>query len=172
MSTEHLASFVIVFGVSFGAALALTPLARRLGERWGIVDQPRDRHQHVEVTSKFGGLALYVAFTLAAIIAQFLPVVRTDDNEIIRLTGLLLGGAFLFIFGILDDKYEFSALPQFIAQLFAAAIAVLLLIIIEGFTNPFSGDLTPEWPYIVIVTLTLAWLGYMMNTVNWLDGLD
>jgi UDP-GlcNAc:undecaprenyl-phosphate GlcNAc-1-phosphate transferase len=172
MSTEHLVSFVIVFGVSFGTAFLLTPLARGLGERWGIVDQPRDRHQHEQVTSKFGGLALYVAFTLAAIIAQFLPVVRTDDKEIIRLTGLLLGGAFLFIFGILDDKYEFSALPQYIAQLLAAALAVSFLIIIEGFNNPFSGSLTPEWPYVVTVTLTLAWLGFMMNTVNWLDGLD
>ena len=68
--------------------------------RWGIVDRPRDRHQHPHPTSKFGGLALYVAFTTAAVVAQFLPVVRADDKEIIRLIGLLLGGAFLFVFGL------------------------------------------------------------------------
>ncbi|MEP0762715.1 MAG: undecaprenyl/decaprenyl-phosphate alpha-N-acetylglucosaminyl 1-phosphate transferase, partial [Chloroflexota bacterium] len=112
------------------------------------------------------------AFTLTAILTQFLPVERTDDKEIIRLTGLLLGGAFLFLFGLLDDKRELSALPQYIAQLLAGAIAVLFLIIIEGFNNPLTGERTPEWPYIVTVTLTLFWLGFMMNTVNWLDGLD
>jgi UDP-GlcNAc:undecaprenyl-phosphate GlcNAc-1-phosphate transferase len=74
------------------------------------------------VTSKFGGMAMYAAFTIAVILAQFLPVVRTDDKEIIRLAGLLIGGTFLFIFGILDDKYEFSALPQYIAQLLAAEL--------------------------------------------------
>jgi len=172
MQTGELVSFGVVFGVSFGLALVLTPVAQRLGMRWGIVDRPRDRHQHPQATSKFGGMALYVSFTLATILAQFLPVVRTDEKEIIRFIGLLAGGAFLFAFGLLDDRYEFSPLPQYIAQLVAAGIAVLFLIIIEGFNNPFTGTLTPRWPYVVTVTLTLFWLGFMMNTVNWLDGLD
>lgn len=172
MPTSELASFGAVFGVSFGLALVLTPAARHLGMRWGIVDRPRDRHQHPQATSKLGGMALYLSFTLSAILAQFLPVVRTDEKEIVRFVGLLVGGAFLFLFGILDDKYEFSALPQYVAQLVAAGIAVLFLIIIEGFNNPITGKLTPHWPYVVTVTLTLFWLGFMMNTVNWLDGLD
>lgn len=172
MSAEHLLSFIVVLVLAAGLSYGLTPLAQRLGLRWGIVDVPRSRHRHKQVTSKFGGLALYVAFTVTVLVAQVLPVVRTDDKEIIRLTGLLIGGAFLFVFGIIDDRYELSPLPQYIAQLLAAAIAVLFLIIIEGFSNPFTGRLTPEWPYVVTVTLTLFWLGLMMNTVNWLDGLD
>ncbi len=172
MASDRVLSFVVVFGVSFGLAFVLTPVARRLGLRWGIVDRPRDRHKHTRAVSKFGGMAMYVAFTVAVVLAQFLPVVRTDDKEIIRLVGLLLGGAFLFVFGILDDKFEFGALLQYTAQLVAAAIAVLFLIIIEGFNNPLTGALTPQWPYVVTVTLTLFWLGLMMNTVNWLDGLD
>jgi UDP-GlcNAc:undecaprenyl-phosphate GlcNAc-1-phosphate transferase len=172
MPTKHVISFIVVFGVAFGLSFALTPLARRLGFRWRIIDRPRSRHQHDQPTSKFGGLALYVSFTVAAILAQFLPVVRTDDKEIVRLLGLLLGGAFLFVFGMLDDRRDFSALPQFFAQLAAAGIAVSFLIIIEGFNNPLTGTRTPEWPHIVTVTLTVFWLGFMMNTVNWLDGLD
>ncbi|MCL4237836.1 MAG: undecaprenyl/decaprenyl-phosphate alpha-N-acetylglucosaminyl 1-phosphate transferase [Anaerolineae bacterium] len=172
MRSADLVSFVVVLTVSAGLSLALTPLARRLGLRWGLVDVPRGRHLHPRVMAKSGGIALYLAFTLTAILAQFLPVARTDDKEIIRLTGLLLGGAFLFLFGLLDDKRELSALPQYIAQLLAAAIAVVFLIFIEGFNNPLTGQRTPEWPYLVTVTLTLFWLGFMMNTVNWLDGLD
>jgi UDP-GlcNAc:undecaprenyl-phosphate GlcNAc-1-phosphate transferase len=172
MSTDHIVSFIVVFGVAFGLSLSLTPLAQRLGRRWGIVDRPRDRHQHRLPTPKFGGLAMYVAFTVASIVAQFLPVVRTDDQEVIRLVGLLLGGAFLFVVGIVDDKRELGPLPQYVAQLLAAAIAVLFLIIIEGFNNPLTGHLTPQWPYVLTVTLTLFWLGFMMNTVNWLDGMD
>ncbi|MEW6578569.1 MAG: MraY family glycosyltransferase [Chloroflexota bacterium] len=172
MRSADLVSFAVVLLVSSSLSFALTPLARRLGLRWGLVDVPRGRHLHPHVMAKSGGMALYLAFTLTAILAQFLPVERTDDKEIIRLTGLLLGGAFLFLFGLLDDKRELSALPQYIAQLLAAAIAVVFLIIIEGFNNPLTGQRTPEWPYIVTVTLTLFWLGFMMNTVNWLDGLD
>ncbi|MBN2305649.1 MAG: undecaprenyl/decaprenyl-phosphate alpha-N-acetylglucosaminyl 1-phosphate transferase [Anaerolineae bacterium] len=172
MKADHALSFLVVLSVSFGLSFALTPVARRMGKRWGVVDVPRGRHVHPHVMSKLGGMAMFVAFTATAILAQFLPVVRTDDQEIIRLTGLLVGGAFLFFVGMLDDKYEFGALPQYIAQLAAAAIAVSFLIIIERFNNPLTGQQTPDWPYIVTVTLTLFWLGIMMNTVNWLDGLD
>ncbi len=172
MSLNHVVSFVVVFVTAFLLAFALTPVAERLGRRWQIVDRPRGRHKHPKPISKFGGMGIYAAFTITVIIAQFLPVVRTDDKEIVRLFGLLLGGAFLFVFGILDDRYEFSALPQYIAQLVAAAIAVMFLIFIERFNNPLTGHSTPEWPYIVTVTLTLLWLGFMMNTVNWLDGVD
>ena len=172
MAADDVVSFVVVFGVSFGLALLLTPLAVRWGPKLGIVDRPRDRHQHEHTTSKLGGLALYVSFTVAVILAQFMPVVRTDDKEIIRLAGLLIGGAFLFVFGLFDDRRDFSALPQYMAQLFAAAIAVMFLIIIEAFNNPLTGALTPDWPYWLTVTFTLFWLGLMMNTVNWLDGLD
>lgn len=172
MPTSHIVSFIVVVGASFVISFMLTPVAQRLGQRWGIVDVPRGRHLHPNAISKFGGMAMYLSFTLVAILAQFLPVVRTDDKEVIRLAGLLLGGAFLFVFGILDDKREFGPLPQYLAQLTAASIAVLFLIIIEQFNNPLTGERTPDWPYIVTVAITLFWLGFMMNTVNWLDGLD
>lgn len=168
----HLLSFAIVLGLSFGLSFLLTPLAQRLGVRLGIVDVPRDRHLHPRVTSKFGGLAMFVAFVVAVVVAQFLPVERTDEKEIIRLIGLLLGGTFIWLFGILDDRRNFGPLPQYAAQLVAAAIAVAFLIFIEQFNNPLTGQRTPEWPYVVTVTISLFWLGLMMNTVNWLDGLD
>lgn len=168
----HALSFAVVFGLSFGLSLLVTPLAARLGIRRGIVDVPRGRHQHPHPTSKLGGLAMYAAFMIAVIVAQFLPVERTDDKEIIRLTGLILGGTFIWLFGILDDRRDFGPLPQYIAQLLAAAIAVAFLIFIEQFNNPLTGERTPEWPFVVTVTISLFWLGLMMNTVNWLDGLD
>lgn len=168
----HLLSFAIVLGLSFGLSFLLTPLAQRLGVRLGIVDVPRDRHLHPRVTSKFGGLAMFVAFVVAVVVAQFLPVERTDEKEIIRLIGLLLGGTFIWLFGILDDRWNFGPLPQYAAQLVAAAIAVAFLIFIEQFNNPLTGQRTPEWPYVVTITISLFWLGLMMNTVNWLDGLD
>ncbi len=85
---------------------------------------------------------------------------------------LLLGGTVIFIVGLLDDIYHFSSFPQFIGQFLAAAIAIAFQIFIETLNNPLSGHQTEPWPFIVTVTLSFFWLVGMMNTVNWLDGVD
>jgi len=165
-------AFLITFAIAFGLSLALTPLAGLLGKRLGLLDEPRGRHRHTRPVPRTGGLPLYVAFVVAVLVAQKLPVERFDPKEIIRLTGLLLGGTFIFLFGLLDDWLDLSPLPQYLAQLLAAAIAVTFLIFIEYVNNPLTNQQTPAFPYVVTVTVSLFWLGLMMNTVNWLDGLD
>ena len=180
-------AFGLVFGVAFLLSLGLTPLASWLGERWGVVAVPGGRRQHPHPVSRIGGVAVYIAFVGAVLVAQQvvidpaepppdLPaafqVWRFDPKESIRLIGLLGGGTFIFLVGLYDDWRELSPLPQYIAQLLAAAFAVAFLILIEYINNPFTGQQTPDFPYILTVTITLFWLGLMMNTVNWLDGLD
>jgi len=162
----------VVFASAFILAVLLAPLTRRLAFRFNIVDHPRDRHQHETPMPKLGGVALYAAFTAAVLLAQVLPVPRFDAWEWVRLVGLLAGGAFVFICGLLDDIFEFGPLPQYFAQLGAAAIAVLFRVFIETLNNPLTGQQTDPWPYLVTVALSLFWLGLMMNTVNWLDGVD
>jgi UDP-GlcNAc:undecaprenyl-phosphate GlcNAc-1-phosphate transferase len=57
-------------------------------------------------------------------------------------------------------------------QFLAAAIAIVFQIFIETLNNPLTGQQTPPWPFIVTVALSFFWLVSMMNTVNWLDGMD
>jgi UDP-GlcNAc:undecaprenyl-phosphate GlcNAc-1-phosphate transferase len=165
-------AFLIVFTLALSLALALSPAAYWLGRRLGIMDEPGGRHQHAHPVTRLGGIALFVSFVVSVLVAQWLPITRTDPNEVIRLMGLLLGGTFIFIFGLLDDIYEFSPVVQYIGQIIAASIAILFLIFIETLNNPFTGEQTEPWPFVVTVTLSLFWLGLMMNTVNFLDGLD
>lgn len=171
---EYWVSFLIVFGVAFGIAFLLTPYTIPLGKRLKMVavPDPEGRRQHENPTPTSGGLAFVVAFITAIIIAQFLPIERTDDQEIVRFFGLLIGGIFIYAVGFLDDRYEFSPIILYITQILAGAIAIAFLIFIEGFNNPLTGDTETGWSYLVTVTISLFWLGVMMNTVNWLDGAD
>ena len=167
-----LAAFGIVFGVAFGLSLALTPMMRRLGARLGMVDRPHDRHQHTGEVPRTGGIAVYIAFVAAVLIAQVLPVQRFDPKEVIRLVGLLIGGTVIFLVGLYDDWRELHPLILYSAQVVVGAIAILFLILIEYVNNPFTGQQTPDFAYPITATITLFWLGLMMNTVNFLDGLD
>jgi len=164
--------FLLVFMIAFVLALALTPLAQLLGQRYGFVAAPGGRRRHVGTKSRLGGLALFVAFVVVAVLAQFLPVERQDPRELTRLVGLLLGGTFIFLVGIYDDKRELRPSPQIAAQFVAALIAIQFLIFIEYVNNPFTNQQTEPFPWLFVVAFTLFWLMGMMNTVNWLDGLD
>jgi UDP-GlcNAc:undecaprenyl-phosphate GlcNAc-1-phosphate transferase len=164
--------FLITFLVALALALLLTPATGWLARRWGITSCPGGRRRHTGPVPKLGGVAVYLAFLVAVILAQFLPVERGDPNEPLRLAGLLLGGTILLVVGLVDDLRELSALPQFAAQILAAIVAIACLIFIEYVNNPFTGEWTPQFPTWFTVSLTLVWLVGMTNTVNWLDGLD
>ncbi|NWG16652.1 MAG: undecaprenyl/decaprenyl-phosphate alpha-N-acetylglucosaminyl 1-phosphate transferase [Chloroflexi bacterium] len=168
-------AYLLVFALALSLTLALTPLAAHLGRRFKIVALAGGRHANEgdrRGVPKLGGLALFVGFTASALAAQLLPVPRMDPYEIVRLAGLLLGGVIVFIIGLLDDVIQFGSFPQFIGQFIAAAVAILFQIFIEYVNNPLTGQQTDPWPYVVTVALSFFWIVGMMNTVNWLDGLD
>ena len=164
--------FVVTFLVALALALLLTPAMGWLARRWGVTSSPGGRRRHTALVPKLGGVAIYLAFLIAVILAQYLPVERGDPNEPLRLVGLLVGGTVLLVVGLVDDLRELSAVPQFAAQVVAAVIAIACLIFIEYVNNPFTGEWTPTFPTWFTVLLTLIWLVGMTNTVNWLDGLD
>lgn len=167
--------FFFTFGAAFLLALAVTPLAKVLGRRLGLVDRPGGRRRHQGVIPRLGGLALFAAFSLAVLGSLALPESlqppRQDPNEAIRLAGLLLGCTFMFLFGLLDDRLNFKAGPQYLAQLGVALLSIPFLIIIERVMNPFTNQVM-VFPFGVTVALTIFWIMGMINTVNFLDGID
>ncbi len=168
-------NFIFIFLLAFTLALAATPLAGLIGRRLGLADVPGGRRQHAGLIPRTGGIALYMAFTVAALAAQWLPVPRSDiPNEYIRLTGLLFGGAFVFLSGLADDRWNMAPRWQYLIHAGAAAIAIVFFIFIEFIANPLTTDdkIIIHFPMWFTVVLTMFWIMGMVNTVNWMDGLD
>jgi UDP-GlcNAc:undecaprenyl-phosphate GlcNAc-1-phosphate transferase len=107
----------------------------------------------------------------AALLAQWLPVPRQDPKELTRFLGIALGSIFLLVTGYIDDRFELRPGPQYLIQATAAAIAIACLVFIERAMNPFTDRLL-EFPFALVVALTLVWIMGMINTFNFLDGLD
>lgn len=165
--------------IGFFVSIVLTVLAIRLGLKFGIVDEPGGRRRHAQVTSRLGALPLFGAFTVAALVSQVFGVKTSDSNEQTRLTGMLIGGAVVFVLAVLDDKFNLPPVAQFLGQALASLIAISHLIFIERFTNPFTGRETvlpdvlgPAAGFALVIALSLLWFMGMMNTVNFLDGVD
>lgn len=178
----YLATLLVACGLTY----LLTPIAGRLGIRWGLADQPGGRRQHRGVIPRTGGLALFLGFFLTVLMLlaleyllppawqEWLPT-RNDSYEWRRLLALLGGGLFCVVGGLIDDRYELGSLPQYGVQIIASAIAISGLIFIKHVNNPFAAGLfwgeagLPVW---LVWPLTIFWFLFMMNTVNWLDGLS
>lgn len=150
-----------------------------LSQRWETMALPGGRRKHQQPTPKLGALPLFGAFAVAVLISQTFGISTTDPNEGRRLLGLLMGGAVVFVVGVLDDKFNLPPMPQFLAQGLSALIAILSLIFIERFTDPLSHREIVLWRefgfvvgYALLALITGFWFIGMMNTVNWLDGVD
>jgi len=172
-----LIAFLVVFIAAFALALALTPLSIQLSHRWDIVARPGGRRKHQGNIPKLGGLAIAGAFLGSALISllvrQWLPPPPegVDPKEMTRFAAVCIGTLIIALWGFLDDRFELPARVQYVGQLIVSVIAILGLVFIERVMNPFTDQIT-VFPWPLVWGLTLFWLIGMMNTVNFLDGLD
>jgi UDP-GlcNAc:undecaprenyl-phosphate/decaprenyl-phosphate GlcNAc-1-phosphate transferase len=171
----YLPSFGLIFLAAVLVCAAITPVMARLGLRLGMADRPGGRRRHGRTISRLGGAGMFVGFTVAVALTVLLPAnwfpPRLDANEMRRLAGLLIGASAVFVFGLLDDRFQFPSRPQYVAQFLSALIAIAFIIFIEVVNNPLTNQPVHLHP-LVVGALTIFWFMGMINTVNWLDGLD
>jgi UDP-GlcNAc:undecaprenyl-phosphate GlcNAc-1-phosphate transferase len=171
---NHTLAFLVVLSAAALLSALFTPLFGRLGSRWGLVDQPDERRHHATPTSRLGGVGLFVGFIGVSLSVFLIEYVFQDsavptDARLLR--GVLLGTVFVFLVGLIDDRYQLSPGPQYVAQFIAALIAIVHTVFIQEVTNPLVGE-PQSLPPLVTFAFTVFWVMGMMNTVNWLDGLD
>lgn len=167
MLTRQVLFMIFAFIVSFAFTFATTPLVRRFAFKIGAIDIPKDnRRMHKKPTPRIGGLAIIFGFTGATLC--FAQPSR-------QLYGTLAGAAIIAVMGVIDDCKNLPAKLKFVIQIIAALVVVFAGDIkIDVFTNPnFLSDnpywVLPEW---LSVTLTVIWIVFITNAVNFIDGLD
>jgi len=174
---------VVAFVASLGVALFLTPWVRRLACRCGVLAKADARRLHPEPIAQWGGLAIFGAVCLAALLwrqpdwADFrllAPSSALSDVErtaqITHLSTYFFGcGLLMLLLGMADDKWELSPLPKLVGQILIAS-----LLWSGGFrihTLPFTSG-TQTLSDAASLGLTLFWLLGLTNGVNLIDGVD
>jgi UDP-GlcNAc:undecaprenyl-phosphate/decaprenyl-phosphate GlcNAc-1-phosphate transferase len=159
----------------------VTPLVIFLAKKFGLVDDPKKRkgpHTHKNIIPRAGGLAIYLGLFVTSVL--FLPM--TDKKFI----GILAAGFFLVVIGLLDDKFDLSPKKRFIANFVIAALVIGVGLGIPFINNPLTGKIidlaSPSicfsafgdthciWMWADF--LSLFWIVWMMNMVNWSKGVD
>lgn len=166
-------TYLLLFLLSLCSSLALTPLVRRLCERRGWLDEPRDeRRVHRQATPRLGGIAIVLS-TLLALAA--LPLANnlvsqslwSERAEILR---ALLPAMLVFLIGVYDDLHGIKPRTKFAAQGLAAALFFALGGRIEILSLPVVGAI--QLPLTVSFALTILWMVAITNAFNLIDGID
>jgi UDP-GlcNAc:undecaprenyl-phosphate GlcNAc-1-phosphate transferase len=176
VSPDALGALPYVFAALLGAtaaSLLLTPVAIRLAPLLGAIDVPDSaRRVHSRPIPRTGGLAVSLSFVgvgaLGLLANQFfhltLPGRQVRTTEV---AALFIGVAVGALFGYLDDRLQLKARWQFIAQFGLAGIALVGGVLINRLPDPL-GPISDA----AAMAATTIWIVGMLNSVNFVDGLD
>lgn len=153
------------FLAAFILALAFTPLAIWLAPRIGAMDIPKDdRRVHSKPIPRFGGMAMFIGI-MASILIFIMPAFIPGKS----IEGILIGGAIIYIFGVIDDMKNLSPKFKLLIQILCGCIVYA-----SGIRFNFIGFLGNSTPVTTAVTffLTILWIVGIINAINLVDGLD
>lgn len=187
---------MIFFGLIlsvFLLSLISTHIVKKIALYYSIVDIPDEqRKKHAQPTPLLGGVALYGTLFLS--ITTYLlwapdtwPVLFDIHVHFSQLIGFLIGGLFLVIGGVLDDRFSLSPRWQIIWPVLAAFAVIFSGSDVPHIRNPLTGGLIPLHQFDVHLftianfsftlhffsdLISFFWLLGLMYTTKILDGLD
>jgi UDP-GlcNAc:undecaprenyl-phosphate/decaprenyl-phosphate GlcNAc-1-phosphate transferase len=162
-------TILLTFFISLIISLLLTPLANKIGVKFGAMDIPDERKVHLSPIPRTGGLAIFVSFIMTIAIAA---VFNTDvTNQIVfdrRILFLSAGAIITFSTGLFDDFHRLGPKIKFFFQIIGANFAFfggvsVLKVAFFGYVIQ-----SPVLNY----GLTIFWFLLFINAVNLVDGLD
>jgi UDP-GlcNAc:undecaprenyl-phosphate GlcNAc-1-phosphate transferase len=171
-----------LMGVAFATAALLaylfTPLVRKVARRFEVLDHPEERRVNRHPVARGGGIAVVLAFVPVAVgltllneAVGIIPSPPLDSPEMIALLG---GGVLAAVIGALDDYWQLRARWQLGGQLALALFAVALGVTVDFIANPLGpGRIRFDGlGGAVAAGFTIVWIMGMINSINFIDGLD
>lgn len=192
---------LLIGGASaFLFAYLLTFAVRALCNKLGWLDQPAKRRVHTKAVPRLGGVAMFAAFVLASLLfykpgstnevniywlliaASLLVVIVHAYDDVVGLKPLpkLLAQTVAVIIilgpwsGVFHGILLFTFNNPFGREVLNPNLPWYLQPTLFLFIHPPSPDIQPSISFAAIpaILLTWFWATGMMNTVNWIDGMD
>ncbi len=159
--------YIFIVLVAAIVTYAATPLLRWLALRFRAFTPVRDRDVHDVPIPRLGGVAMYLGFAAAMLVAGALPFSRQMFHSG-ELFGVLAGASVVCLLGAIDDVVDLDWLIKLAGQLVAAGIMAFQGV--QLFSLPLGQ--TVVLPAPVLVALTILVVVVSTNAVNFVDGLD
>jgi UDP-GlcNAc:undecaprenyl-phosphate GlcNAc-1-phosphate transferase len=164
LQLAELITVAIAITASLLLAFVISPFAILLARQVGLIDYPgaAEHKRHSQPTPLAGGIILMLS----------LPILMSIWNLWnAKLIGLFIGTSIIFIFGLLDDYFGFSATLKFTGQISGG-----LVLLFSGISVHILETLRPNWGNFAIdslhILITLLWIVGITNAFNLTDSMD
>jgi len=162
--------FLATFCLALLSAFVLTRYVRDVATARGWVAVPsQERHLHAYPLPRLGGVAIFLSFSCAMVIAVFWAQ-RTQTPFSWRTLLTILGPAsIVFLLGVYDDLRGAGPYLKFSVQgiagalLFAGGLRIVNIPVLFG---------SHQLPWFVGLLFTVLWVLAITNAFNLIDGLD
>ena len=149
-------------------SLGLTPVARRLALRVGLVDLPNPRKIHARPTPLLGGLAIYAGVLLTTL-------VFIDGGVTGQVVAVLGAATLLLVVGILDDRGLLHHQVKLLAAMPAAALVLMMAgiradVLEKALSSPSA--VVSAMLYVLDLGITLLWVVGITAAFSILDHMD
>jgi len=146
--------YMLVFAGALVLAIGATPVARWLAPRMGVMDKPEARKIHERPVPRMGGVAIYIAFIVAALVLG-------ERYKFTQFGSILIGATGVSFMGLVDDRWTLRPLVKLVGQTLAALLLYATGIQVGLFHQR-----------VLDLIITVLWIVYITNAVNFLDNMD
>ena len=163
-------AYLLLGAIAALSTFIATPIVGRVARKMGWVVEPDERRIHTVSTPDVGGIAMFVGFFVAFVVASFWsefdPLFARNSEP----RGVLYAAILMFMVGFIDDIREISAPAKVFGTVMVGVVLVYFGVTMFYFRLPFIDVfiLSDEW----IPLVTVLWLLGMTTAINLIDGLD
>lgn len=164
------------FGLALTLVLLITPMVIRAAGALKLYDSPDgERRMHALPVPRLGGVAVFLGAAAVACLLfirtspRFTTPGPVGDAQIRLLAGAFIGSGMLFLTGLVDDIRGLSPGVKFLAQIFAALVAVAFGARLDSIALGYGVGVPLGW---FGVPLVILWIVGVTNVFNFIDGLN
>jgi len=156
--------FLTLFVLAVLSTGIITPVMRRVANRFGIVDQPNQAHKtHREPIPYLGGVAIMIAVSIIVLCGSLF--LKLDGNTSKIVLAIIVPSVLMGLVGLVDDIKNLSPMSRFIAQSIAALFTSIVIISSDTVGSP-TGNSDLDF------FITVVWIVGITNAINFFDNHD
>ena len=146
--------YLLVFAGAVVLAIGMTPIARWLAPRLGMMDEPEARKVHRRPVPRLGGAVIYLTVVAAALLLG-------ETYNFAQFGTILIGATGVSFMGLIDDRWGLRPLVKLVGQVLAALLLYASGVVVGTFQNP-----------VIDAIVTVGWVVVITNAINLLDNMD